>query len=279
VTALAVILASWPCSIAAALIAETALAGAYGWHAVMGTATLLAAAAFLLVAALYRAPPPREAAPSPAEHASGRLATRELGASILAGTIWGAFNAGLVVFYSFAPPMLVGHGWTSLDAGSITSLGLWISVISLPMGGWLVETRGRPRAGIVFSCLLAGCTMVLLPTMIWPWGLSLLLGLAIGPGAGAIVAMPSRAVAPMNRAVSFGIFYTAYYVVMALGPGLAGWGQTTWGTATAPLQIGGALFLVGIPLLVAFDRVSRRASTATGRPLAAPIQDEQRSMF
>jgi hypothetical protein len=66
---------------------------------------------------------------------------------------------------------------------------------------------------------------------------------------------------------------------MALGPGLAGWGQTTWGTATAPLQIGGALFLVGIPLLVAFDRVSRRASTATGRPLAAPIQDEQRSMF
>jgi hypothetical protein len=82
------------------------------------------------------------------------------------------------------------------------------------MGGWLVESAGRPRTGIIVSCLLAGCAMLLLPTMIWPrgiqpLGLSLLLGVAIGPGAGAIVALPSRAVAPTNRAVGFGVFYTA----------------------------------------------------------------------
>jgi predicted MFS family arabinose efflux permease len=260
VTALAIILASWPCSIAAALIAETALAGAYGWHAVMGTAALLATAAFLLVAVLYRAPPPREAAPSEAARPAGLLTARELAASSLAGAIWGAFNAGLVVFYSFSPPMLAEHGWRPLDAGSITSLGLWISMISLPIGGWLVETWGRPSAGILLACVVAGVAMTLLSMMVWPWGLSLLVGLGIGPGAGAIVALPSRAVAPARRPVSFGVFYTAYYAVMAVGPTLAGLAQTTWGTAAAGLDIGGALFLTGVPLLTAFELVCRTGS-------------------
>ncbi len=117
--------------------------------------------------------------------------------------------------------------------------------------------------GIILSCTIAGSVMLLLATTQWPCGLSLLLGLAIGPAAGAIVALPSRAVAPANRTIGFGVFYTAYYVVMAVGPGVAGWGQKTWGSASAAILIGGVLFLAGIPLLALFNELCGVGSPAT----------------
>ncbi len=45
---------------------------------------------------------------------------------------------------------------------------------------------------------------------------------ALGPAAGAIVALPSRSLAPGSRPVGLGVFYTAYYVLMALGLAMAG---------------------------------------------------------
>jgi predicted MFS family arabinose efflux permease len=270
VTALAVILASWPCSIAAALIAETALAEADGWRAVMAGTAVLAAVAFALVARLYRVP--EQPAQPVSERRTVGLTMRQAAASTTAGLLWGCFNAGLVVFYSFTPPMLREAGWRLLDAGSITSLGLWVSMASLPLGGWLIERWGRPGFGIIAACFTAGCAMLLLPTLVFPWGLSLAVGVAIGPGAGAIVALPARAVAPAQRSVAFGLFYTAYYVLVAVGPVLAGYGQTAWGTAQAGVLTGGALFLTGVPLLAIFSALGRQSADtrASGTPAAAP---------
>jgi MFS family permease len=256
VTALSVTLASWPLSIAVALIAQTALTLAYGWRVVMDSTAIMSGVAFVLVAALYRMPP---AAPAVASLHSGgggaRLSPRQAATCGIAGLLWGAFNVGLVVFYSFTPSLLMEHGWLPIDAGSMTSLGLWISIASLPIGGWTADVTGRPTAWIILSCISAGLVMMLLAAMLWPWGLSLLLGLAIGPAAGAIVALPSRAVASANRSTGFGVFYTAYYVVMAVGPGVAGWGQKTSGSASAAVLIGGVLFLTGVPLLVLFNEL------------------------
>jgi MFS-type transporter involved in bile tolerance (Atg22 family) len=97
-------------------------------------------------------------------------------------------------------------------------------------------------------------------------------GVAIGPGAGAIVALPARAVAPAQRSVAFGLFYTAYYVLVAVGPVLAGYGQTAWGTAQAGVLTGGALFLTGVPLLAIFSALGRQSADtrASGTPAAAP---------
>jgi MFS family permease len=254
VTALAIILASWPLSIAVALIGETALTLAYGWRVVMDSTAMLSGVAFVLVAALYRAPP---STPAVATIPSGRNGTRllpmEAATCFIAGLLWGAFNVGLVVFYSFTPPLLMERGWLPLDAGSVTSLGLWISIASLPAGGWIAEISGRATAWIMPSCIVAGVVMILLATIPWPWGLSLLLGLAIGPAAGAILALPSRTVAAARRTTGFGVFYTAYYLVMAIGPGVAGWGQTAWGSASSAVLIGGGLFLAGVPLLALFN--------------------------
>lgn len=253
VTALAVILACWPLSIGAALISETALGLEYGWHVVMLGTAFLSGLAFVLVAALYHAPPAAPAAAAASSrHRRETLPVSGIAACWTAGLLWGSFNAGLVVFYSFTPLMLTEHGWGLIQAGSLTSVGLWVSVVSLPLGGWVADVLRRPAAAIVLSCGMAGIAMLMLSTAAWPWGSSMLLGAAIGPAAGVILALPSRAVAAANRVVGYGIFYTAYYVLMAAGPGLAGWGQKACGTAVMAVVIGGAFFLSGIPLLALF---------------------------
>jgi predicted MFS family arabinose efflux permease len=254
VTALALILACWPLSIGAALIGETALSLVYGWRAVMNCTAILSGIAFLLVALLYRPPAPSLVVAPPTGDGAA-LSPPAAAACGVAGLLWGVFNGGLVVFYSFTPLLLTEHSWQPLDAGSTTSLALWISVTSLPLGGWLAEISKRLTMVIVSSCIVAGLAMLVLTTMALPWGLSALVGLAIGPAAGAIVALPSRATTPANRTVGLGVFYTIYYLAMAVGPGIAGWAQTTWETPSAALVIGGALFLLGAPLLALFNRL------------------------
>jgi predicted MFS family arabinose efflux permease len=57
VTAMAILLASWPAAIAAALIGETALSLWYGWSAVMYAVAALCLAAWVAVALLYSGRP------------------------------------------------------------------------------------------------------------------------------------------------------------------------------------------------------------------------------
>jgi len=247
VTAMAILLTSWPCAIAAALIGETALSLRAGWSAVSLAAAALCLAAGAAVAFLYAARPDR-----PARAGTGvrtAVTSGEVLCCCLAGLLWGAFNAGLVIFFSFSPGLLVQRGWPAVAAGSAASLGLWVTIASLPLGGWIVERLRRPDAGIIVSCVAAAAVMAGLAVAPWPMTLSLAVGLAIGPGAGAIMGLPARLLAPGSRAVGFGVFYTAYYTVMAVGPGLAGWTQKLTGTAAASLLAGSALFLSGAPLL------------------------------
>jgi hypothetical protein len=165
VTALAIILACRPLSIAVALVGETALTLEYGWRMVMTSIAVLSVLAFRLVATLYRDSPSIVTRPS--EQGDRALSSRETVASGLAGLLWGTFNVGLVIFYSFTAALLMQQGWHPLNAGSATSVGLWITMVSLPLGSWLVETRGRPGIGIVLSCMIAGLAMMLLPTTVW----------------------------------------------------------------------------------------------------------------
>jgi MFS family permease len=160
-------------------------------------------------------------------------------------------RAALGIFYSFTPQLLIQRGWLPVQAGSATSVGLWITIISIPLGGWVVEALRRPNAGIVVSCIGAAAFLGALPVVPWPMILALGVGLAIGLGGGAIVGLPARMIAPDHRPLGFGVFYTGYYGVMAFGPSLAGWAQDQWGSNGAPLLVGCGLFLAGLPLLAA----------------------------
>ena len=60
VLAMAVVLASWPFGIAAGLVSQGLIARAEGWRAAMHLATAICALALLLLAILYRSPPPED---------------------------------------------------------------------------------------------------------------------------------------------------------------------------------------------------------------------------
>ena len=52
---------------------------------------------------------------------------------IAAGLIWGLFNIGFAMIFSFGPSMLVERGWSIAAAGSTISIVLWIAVVSVPV--------------------------------------------------------------------------------------------------------------------------------------------------
>ncbi len=136
VTAMGVILSSWPFGIALGLVVQSAVANAYSWPSVMYLSSGACAVALVLLITLYHPPPTfsNVQEPSPVKFS---LPWRELVPVSTAGLAWGCFNAGLVIFFSFTPALLVGRGMSATDAGTLVSVGLWVSLISLPLGGYL----------------------------------------------------------------------------------------------------------------------------------------------
>jgi predicted MFS family arabinose efflux permease len=254
VTAMSILITSWPLGIALALVLQPPLAAELGWPWVMHTTAALCAIALLLVAILYRSPAPVAAAsPVPSPPSSLALPPRrESLPTSIAGLIWGVFNVGLIAFFSFVPPLLVEHGAELPDAALLTSIGLWVMIASLPLGGYLVQRSGRPDAAIMLFSGLAGLALSGLAAAA---GMSLLfciaIGVAVGPPAGAILAMPGRVLKPESRAVGLGLFMTMYYVTAAVGPALAGVIGDQMG-ASAPVLLGAFLFMSIVPLVTLF---------------------------
>ena len=78
-------------------------------------------------------------------------------------------------------------------------------------------------------------------------------GLIAGPAGGIIAALPARVLAPHARHLGLGIFFTLYYLGMALLPGLAGW-------FSAPLAFGAVLLLIAAAMAVLFRRIETTTS-------------------
>lgn len=263
VTAMGITLASWPFSIAVALMVQGSLAAAFGWRSVMYTAAAYCVLALILVLLLYRAPSKER--PSDAPHTLAPTWAlppwREALPSIVAGVIWGVYNLGFLLFFSFVPLLLIDQGLSPSGAASITSMALWVMILSLPLGGYLVQRSGRPDAAILIFAVVNAVALVSLP--LFPalaLVFCLVLGIGIGPPAGAIMAMPARALSPENRAVGIGLFMVWYNILNVFGPGLAGYLREVFGP-TAPVLLASAMFLLVTSLVPLFHVLATRAKT------------------
>ncbi len=100
----------------------------------------------------------------------------------------------------------------------------------------------------------------------------LLFGVAVGPLSGAILALPAKVLGPRDRSVGFGVFYTCFYVLMAVGPLAAGRLQDAWGSPSAALIAGAALLVAIVPLSLSFVFLSNphRLAKLTGD---APLRE------
>jgi predicted MFS family arabinose efflux permease len=269
VFAMGVVLASWPFGVAAGLLTQPWLGATFGWPVVMQMAAALCAVALFLMLLGYRSPgsaqPPEASSPA-ARPRFGLPPRDQLLPMIIAGMIWGKANLGLVLFFSFAPRLLQHFGYSPVTAASWPSVALWAIMISVPLGGYIIERDGRTDLAIMLCSAVTGLLLVLLAGGVTPAALCLAFGTVMGLPAGASMALPARLLTPESRAAGLGVFFTAYYAILAIGPTLAGWLQDTWQSPVAPILLAAALFLA-IPLwLLLFKRLSGTSAVTIALP-------------
>ena len=85
-----------------------------------------------------------------------------------------------------------------------------------------VHRWGKPIVAIIACGLIAALALMLFVADFHPTISCLVFGLAIGPLSGAILSLPANVLEPGDRSLGFGLFYTCFYVLVAVGPSVAG---------------------------------------------------------
>ncbi|MGL6110865.1 MAG: CynX/NimT family MFS transporter [Rubrivivax sp.] len=240
-TAMGMLVMSWPLGIALGQIGHAWIDLHFGWHMVFLFAAAYCAFSALAVFMLYRAP----ATAKPVQAGPIGLPRNELVLTLLAATAWGLFNAGFIVYLSFAPRVLVAGGYGPAQAAAVISLASWMMILSGPIGGRLADRSGRGPL-ILYVCTAGGIASLLLLQQHTGMAvaLSLAYGLFGGAPAGVIMALTGEAMAPQRRAFGMGVFFSFYFVLMTLGPPLAGWLFDRSGDPFWPILFACALFAV-----------------------------------
>jgi MFS family permease len=255
VTALGILITSWPLGIAIALVVLPALTHAYPWPATMYVTAAVCAAALALVAAFYRAPMSGRTS-EPASTAN--LNAREFGLATLAGLVWTFYNIGFIVVLAFGPEFLIAAGHDAAAASAVVSTVSWVIIPALPLGAWLSERIGRPDVTMIACFVLATLTIWFVASA----GPSILpfvaMGLLFGPPGGLIMALPGEAARTERRAIVMGIYFTCYYAGMGVLPALAGYARDVTGNAAAPLWFAGAMLIIASLMLLQFRFVQSR---------------------
>jgi predicted MFS family arabinose efflux permease len=251
-TAMAILVNSWPAGIAVSLLTLPVIGTRWGVDAVHLAVAAFTACGIALIALLYRAPIDHAAASTTA----ARLDRNTVLAVITAGLIWGLFNIGFAIIFSFGPSMLVERGWTIAAAGSAISIVLWIAVFSVPFGGFLADRTGRPQTILVAAALVFAMLMILLPRTSAVVLTVAALGLICGQPAGPIMSLPARVLQPATRAIGMGLFFTVFYAAMMLGPFVGGSLAKWTGTAATAFDFGAAMVLLCPLLLWMFNRMA-----------------------
>jgi predicted MFS family arabinose efflux permease len=265
VLAMAVILSTWPFGIALGLFTQPRIAQAFGWRPVVLLAGGLCLLSMLLVTLCYRAPPDDDQTAPPGIVSQGffQLPPWPVVAPVVAaGIMWGSFNSGVVGYFSFVPLLLVERGgMTIAQSGALTSLALWIGMLSIPFGGYVATWLRRPGATIVLFCGCAATALAAITAGAPPLFACIAFGLAIGPPPGVITSLPTRILSPADRPAGFGVFYTFHFLLQASGPAVAGYVHDHAGGAAA-VGFAAAMFLVPLPMYGVFQLLERRAGRA-----------------
>jgi MFS family permease len=242
VLSLGIMLAAWPCGLALGLVIHAPIAAAYGWSWTMYVTAFAALASLLLTALFYRAPPaPLELGDAPLRYG---LPMRQFVQVSVVAVAWALYNAVLILVISFGPDALVAAGYARGPAQSVTSLFMWTAMISVPVGGRLLQSVKRVTPALVALLLGSSATLVVIAGGTWPQASLIVLGIIAGIPAGALLALSAEAVSRENRGPGLGIYFTWYYLGMTLAPGIAGALRDASGSAKSPLLLAALLMVI-----------------------------------
>ena len=256
VTAMSLLVTSWPLGIGLGLVSQGAIAAEFAWPAAMVVTSALSALAFALVWLMYTEPQGVSPAGAATRLLRG-LSLREVSLVSVVGVIWMLFNVGFILVVSFTPTFLTETGSSVASSGFVTSLAMWITILALPLGGLLVERVRRDTLIMVISFLTMGAAMVALP-FVSILAMVIVVGISAGPPAGALMALATKVLRPENRSTGMGVYFTWYYVGMAALPFVAGFVRDASGEPAGPFIFGGALLALCALILVVLDLTHRR---------------------
>lgn len=258
VVAMSILVSSWPMGLALGLITFPAIASLGTWPPVMYAAVAVILVSFVLVALLYRDPPDVSAL------LVGRfrfaLSGREWLLVLLAGLIWGAYNVAFIVMISFLPEFLTARGYTLTEAGRIVSVLGWSLIVIVPIAGLVAQRFGRLDMLMAGGLTVAGLAGASLPFTFGSHFIAAFMVVSVMAGipAGLIMSLPAEALSAENRAVGMGVFFTCFYVSMAVMPAVAGWVRDFFASPAAPVFFAAAMLGVALAGLVVFRLAQRR---------------------
>jgi predicted MFS family arabinose efflux permease len=253
-TAMAVMLTSWPLGLGLAATTLGHVAAAYSWRAAIEVTALVSAIGLVVVALLYRNPvASRGDAASPAWPSA-----RDVQLSASAGFAWGCFNASLVAVLTFGPGLLIARGLPIGAAGVVVSLAIWLTMLSVPLGGYVADRLRRPNLIIAAGSLVTALVILLLPAIPRPTLGFMLVGLTIGGPPGAVMSLLPRTLRSEVLSTGLGIYYSVFYLCMAATQPLAGWVRDVSGTPEAPVVFAAAVMAATVLGLALFRHLDSR---------------------
>jgi len=265
-TAMGMLVASWPVGIAMGQIGHVWLAANYDWRAAFLVAAVYCMLGAIAMALLYRQPPRVPHAPAPAQGAMAvGLPRSELVLTLLAASVWGLFNAGYIVYLSFAPRVLVAGGYGATQAAAI-SIASWVMIFSIAIGGQIADRTGKRDLVLYVCSAVAVASLLLMCETNYAVLLSLAFGLVGMASAGVIMALTGEAMAPQRRAFGMGVFFSFYFVLMTAAPPIAGWLYDKTADPYMPVLFAAALFATA-----AFANYGFRLAKRKFQHLALPV--------
>jgi MFS family permease len=261
-TAMGLMLSAWPFGMALALVILGPLAAATSWRIAEYVTVAAAGLALALIALAYRDAPADRGAPAAAATEPARfhlgVPGRVWALAVSAGIGWAVLNASVIVVASFAPSFLMSRGASVAEAGGITGLALWISILSVPLGGLVADRLKRPRLLVVAGCVATAITIACAARAPWPALWLVASGILLGLPPGIMMALLPRAVRPEHLATALGVFYALFYLGMAVSQTVAGYLRDVTGDAAMPLLFASGLMLVTIAAVAVFWRIEAR---------------------
>src|SRR5262249_58546062 len=116
------------------------------------------------------------------------------------------FKGSVIVGASFAPSFLMEHGHTLAEAGFLTGVALWISIVAVPLGGFIGDRTDRPRLLILAGCLATAVTLTCVARAPLPAFWLVVSGVLAGLPPSIMMALLPQAVRAEHLATALGVF-------------------------------------------------------------------------
>ncbi len=168
------------------------------------------------------------------------------------------YNVGYIIVVSFSPILLAESGLAAASAAMVASAATWPLVAAVPIGGLIADRTGRGDA-VILACLAAmAVTIPLLLLAPSPLAMLAIVGLLTGPPAGIIMGLVPQVLRPAARNLGMGIYFTWYYLGMAVLPVIAGWCRDASAVESAPLLFASVLLVLALACLRLFRQLAQR---------------------